>query len=83
MDDGARRARRIGDHPRVPGAGRRRGERSKHPSASLPLASSAQPPAPGTTAAVGAGGPPIGAVHAALAKDLRAAHGVELTTTGA
>ena len=41
------------------------------------------PPAPGTTAAVGAGGPPIGAAHAALAKNLRAAHGVELTTTGA
>ena len=54
-------------------------------------ASSAQPPAPGTTAAVGAGGadrrrrrtPLIGAAHAAPAKDLRAAHGVELTTTGA
>ena len=27
--------------------------------------------------------PLIGAAHAALAKDLRAAHGVELTTTGA
>ena len=81
MDDGARRARRVGDPPRVPGAGRRWGERSQTPLRLTTMGLERATARPGGHRRRRT--PLIGAAHAAPAKGLRAAHGVELTTTGA